>query len=416
MDSPVNRRVRRAALQRRAPPPPRRDAGCAEVEPRPSSGAYGTSANAPSARTRPTRTPLRARRSRPNAGRARSSQPKAGEGPGRRRASRPRAAHAHGPPGRVAPERRVAIGVPVREDGESGRDTGRVPRREKSSEGKGRHDVAVRDDEVISQEAALERAPDAARRAEDLVLDGPGDRDARVRVAHRGLERAREMVRVHDESVGPLLEQVVEDEGWSAAERQERLRVVSRGRKRAEAGRDEGDHRAKTITRRVLRARVNQSDVRLADAVRLRRPARRSAPDCGVVALDLREEAEWRLVHDDEGPRRSGNSHAARRFVSEPRPVASARDARDGPVRRRRFPLDALFTPAAPPPVLERGRRVRTPCARAAQPFSFSERAASSKRTPSRRRREAGAPSALSPSRAARSGTRNLVSISRDRA
>ena len=112
-------------------------------------------------------------------------------------------------------------GVLVREDREGGDDSGLVSRGEDASERERRHDVAVRDDEVLGEEAALGRAPDAAGRPEDLLLERPVDGNVRVGVPDRRAERGREVVRVHDEAVRPFLEEMVEDveEDGPAAER-----------------------------------------------------------------------------------------------------------------------------------------------------------------------------------------------------
>ena len=91
------------------------------------------------------------------------------------------------------------------------------------------------------------RAADASGRAEDLLLERPCDGDALVRLTDGAAQLLREMVRVHDEGLRPLFEEMVEDveQDRAARERKERFgRCACFGAEtRAEAGReDEGDH------------------------------------------------------------------------------------------------------------------------------------------------------------------------------
>ena len=93
------------------------------------------------------------------------------------------------------------------------------------------------------------RAADAPGRAEDLLLERPCDGDALVRLSDGAAQLLREMVRVHDEGLRPLPEEMVEDveEDRPARERKERFgRCECFGPEtRAETGReDEGDHPA----------------------------------------------------------------------------------------------------------------------------------------------------------------------------
>ncbi len=151
---------------------------------------------------------------------------------------------------RVSPEGRVDGRIPVGENGERRHDAGLVARREETPERERRRDVAVRDEErPVPEEAALVRAPDAARRSQNLLLDGPCDGDARVRLPDGAAQLLREMVRVHDEGVRALPEEMVEnvEEDWPAAEREEGFWPCEcfGPEARAETGReDEDDHPA----------------------------------------------------------------------------------------------------------------------------------------------------------------------------
>ena len=91
------------------------------------------------------------------------------------------------------------------------------------------------------------RAADASGRTEDFLLERPCDGDALVRLSDGAAELLREMVRVHDEGLRPLREEMVEDvkQDRAAREREEWFgRCACFGAEtRAETGReDEGDH------------------------------------------------------------------------------------------------------------------------------------------------------------------------------
>jgi len=89
----------------------------------------------------------------------------------------------------------------------------------------------------------------ASRRSEDLLLEGPCDGDALVRLSDGAAQLLREMVGVHGEGLGALGEEMIEDvkQDRAAREKKERLgRCACFGAEaRAETGReDEGDHPA----------------------------------------------------------------------------------------------------------------------------------------------------------------------------
>ena len=93
------------------------------------------------------------------------------------------------------------------------------------------------------------RPADASGCAEDLLLERPCDGDALVRLSDGAAQVLREMVRVHDESLGTLFEEMIEDvkKDRPAPEQEERFgRCACFGAEtRAETGReDEGDHPA----------------------------------------------------------------------------------------------------------------------------------------------------------------------------
>lgn len=149
---------------------------------------------------------------------------------------------------RVGPEGRVSGRIPVGKHGERRRDVRLVPAGKETPERERREGVAVRDEErPASEEAALVRAPNAAGRPENLLLDGPCDGDARVRLPDGAAQLLREMVRVHDEGVRALSEEMVEnvEEDWPPAEQEEGFWPCEcfGPEARAETGReDESDH------------------------------------------------------------------------------------------------------------------------------------------------------------------------------